>query len=303
MRLDPAKARDQSRKALKIVPDATKEKTSVLIIGPDSISNVMRREATIRGADVPPGQFGHEAVELRNDEYISVSVFNHDGSLGSLALDINGNTMAIRSVGMLAAPFLCFMPFHYPQLILEGLRAGRTLRRGTIQASWGLIPLSRCELVQLPGEWARKIRDAGQNSAIQANAPGGSADGKVATGDILLEVDSDLVTRLREVSMYLDDHVGEDVTLTVWRERRMVKVTCPVRDLHEISPYRFRTRCGLVFHNLSLQMADYYQTSTTDAKGVFVAGTASCPAFQAGLLLESINEQPTHDMDQLGDGR
>lgn len=232
-----------------------------------------------------------------NTDYIALSMVTQGGSSGSLAVDCEGYGVALTCSSNLLN---CFMlPVNLPLRALEKLRNDEPVTRGTLQVKWGLKALNDCKTCGLSEDWFTKFEEANVKVLVCAQVVlhDGPADGKVEVGDMLLELDGQLVTSMLQVEEHMDDHVHETAKLKCWGPNGVAEHECTIEDLHALTPTRLYIRSGAVFHNLAFATAVRFNRPVS---GVLV-GTDSKPPFRGLMLLDSIGGIPIKDTEQLAE--
>ncbi|MCA9573692.1 MAG: PDZ domain-containing protein, partial [Myxococcales bacterium] len=127
--------------------------------------------------------------------------------------------------------------------------------------------------------------------------PQGPGDGKVQPGDIVVELDGELVVDFVQVEEVIDARVGSEVALTVERLGQRVEVTLPVLDLHALTPARFLEVSRGILHDLSYQQA---RNHDQPLGGVYVASAGymlGIAGIGSGALLLQIDGEPLATLD------
>jgi pro-apoptotic serine protease NMA111 len=127
--------------------------------------------------------------------------------------------------------------------------------------------------------------------------PGGPSHELIEEGDILIEVDGELLTKFVRLDEILDSSVGRTVNLLVQRGGENIEVELEVDDLHAITPDRFVTVCGAAFHDLSYQQARLYAIPVS---GVYVcepSGSFRFDGTDRGWMIESVDQKETPDLE------
>jgi hypothetical protein len=132
---------------------------------------------------------------------------------------------------------------------------------------------------------------------VRSLLPKGPADGILVPGDIILGCNGNMVANFTHLFSILDDAVGEAVTLTVCRNKKMQDTQLVVQDLHSITPNRFVEIGGGIVNELSYQLAKSY---SQPVGGVYVATSghmlASASAWRKSIII-SVNNVSTPNLD------
>ncbi len=127
--------------------------------------------------------------------------------------------------------------------------------------------------------------------------PGADAYGQLAVGDVLVSVEGKPISDFEALDALLDDRVGGQVELSVFRGGGTRKVVLPVQDLHAITPDEYLEIGDGVLHTLSWQMARHMNVQIA---GVYVAnpgyvlGSAGIPR---GAVLTELDGKPLESLD------
>jgi pro-apoptotic serine protease NMA111 len=127
--------------------------------------------------------------------------------------------------------------------------------------------------------------------------PEGPADHEVREGDVLLKVNSELLTSFVKLDAILDSSVGARVRLLMQRSGEDKEVTLNVQDLRAITPDRFVTVTGASFHNLSYQQARLYGIA---CRGLYVCegdGSFNLGKSRSGWIIDMVDHRSTPDLD------
>ncbi|KAH8749014.1 hypothetical protein F5883DRAFT_386740, partial [Diaporthe sp. PMI_573] len=149
-----------------------------------------------------------------NIEYITVTMNTEAGSSGSLAVNIDGGGVALHKSSNGNVSHM--LPLDLPLKALDCIRRKTLVHRGTLQTKWILKQLNECKRLGLENKWLTRLKECKVTFAVCAKVVllEGSADGKVETGDILLELNGELVASLLQVKRHMDAHVNDSVVLT-----------------------------------------------------------------------------------------
>lgn len=175
------------------------------------------------------------------------------------------------------------------------------MARGDIQCQFLLKTFDECKRLGLSDEWEAIVRKARPDESNMLVAeiilPGGPSKGCIEEGDILLQINGELVTQLIRFDEILDNAVGSKIKMLLQRGGEDVEVEVKVGDLHAITPDRFVSVAGGSFHNLSYQQARLYAVA---CRGVYVCQAAGSFRFDGsdnGWLVHSIDHKKTPDLN------
>jgi S1-C subfamily serine protease len=181
------------------------------------------------------------------------------------------------------------------------LQDGNPITRGDIQCQFILKPFDECRRLGLTPEWEAQIRKAFPKETNMLVAeivlPKGPSHEKVEEGDVLIEVNGELLTQFIRLDDILDSSVGKPVKLLLLRGGEEVEVEIEVGDLHKITPDRFVSVAGGSFHSLSYQQARLYGVA---CQGVYVCEAGGSWRFdnaENGWLIQSVDHKKTLDLE------
>ncbi|KAL4816659.1 trypsin-like cysteine/serine peptidase domain-containing protein [Aspergillus spinulosporus] len=302
LKFDPKAIRHMKLRELKLQPDGARVGSEIRVVGNDAGEKLSILSGVISRLDRNAPEYGDGYSDF-NTNYIQAAAAASGGSSGSPVVNIEGNAIALQAGGRAdGAATDYFLPLDRPLRALECIRRGEPVTRGTIQTQWILKPFDECRRLGLTPEWEAAVRKASptETSMLVAEIilPEGPADGKILEGDVLLQVNGELLTRFVRLDDILDSSVGRTVRLLVQRGGQDVEVECSVGDLHAITPDRFVTVAGGTFHNLSYQQARLYAIAT---KGVYVceaAGSFKLENTLSGWLIDSVDKRKTRNLDE-----
>ncbi|PKX94954.1 putative nuclear serine protease HtrA2/Nma111 [Aspergillus novofumigatus IBT 16806] len=302
LKFDPKAIRYMELTELKLRPEAARVGCEIRVVGNDAGEKLSILSGVISRLDRNAPEYGDGYCDF-NTNYIQAAAAASGGSSGSPVVNIDGHAIALQAGGRAdGAATDYFLPLDRPLRALECIRRGEPVARGTIQTQWILKPFDECRRLGLTPEWEAAVRKASPHETSMLVAeiilPEGPADGKLEEGDVLLQVNGELLTQFIRLDDILDSSVGKTVRLLVQRGGQNVEVECEVGDLHAITPDRFVTVAGSTFHNLSYQQARLYAIAT---RGVYVceaAGSFKLENTLSGWIIDAVDKRPTRNLDE-----
>ncbi|KAJ5730379.1 Pro-apoptotic serine protease [Penicillium malachiteum] len=302
LKFDPKAIRYMKLTELKLQPDAARVGAEIRVVGNDAGEKLSILSGVISRLDRNAPEYG-EGYSDFNTNYIQAAAAASGGSSGSPVVNIDGHAVALQAGGRAdGAATDYFLPLDRPLRALECIQQGKHVTRGTIQTQWILKPFDECRRLGLTPEWEAAVRKSAPTEtnmlAAEIILPEGPGDGKLEEGDVLLQVNGELLTQFIRLDDILDSSVGQKVKLLVQRGGQDVEVECQVGDLHAISPDRFVTVAGGTFHDLSYQQARLYAIAT---RGVYVceaAGSFKLENTLSGWIIDSVDKRPTRNLDE-----
>ena len=302
LKFDPKAIKYIQLTELPLKPDAARVGAEIRVVGNDAGEKLSILSGVISRLDRNAPDYGEGYCDF-NTNYIQAAAAASGGSSGSPVVNIRGFAIALQAGGRAdGAATDYFLPLYRPQRALESIQQGRPVTRGTVQTQWLLRPFDECRRLGLTSEWEAIVREkAPQETGLlvaEIILPEGPADGKLEEGDVLLQVDGELLTQFVRLDDILDSKVGQSVKLLVQRGGQDVQVECSIGDLHAITPDRFVTVAGGSFHNLSYQQARLYAIAV---KGVYLceaAGSFKLENTVSGWIIDTVDKRPTRNLDE-----
>ena len=287
---------------LTLKPDAARVGTEIRVVGNDAGEKLSILSGVISRLDRNAPEYG-EGYSDFNTNYIQAAAAASGGSSGSPVVSVEGYAIALQAGGRAdGAATDYFLPLDRPLRALERICASEPVTRGTIQTQWLLKPFDECRRLGLSPEWEATVRrEAPKETGLlvaEIILPEGPADGKLQEGDVLLQVNGELLTQFVRLDDILDSSVGQTVRLLVLRGGQDVEVECQVGDLHAITPDRFVTVAGGTFHDLSYQQARLYAIA---ARGVYLceaAGSFKLENTISGWIIDTVDKRPTRNLEE-----
>lgn len=302
LRFDPKKIKYMPLAELELRPDLAKVGAEIRVVGNDAGEKLSILSGVISRLDRNAPEYG-EGYSDFNTNYIQAAAAASGGSSGSPVVNIDGFAVALQAGGRAdGAATDYFLPLDRPLRALECIREGKHVERGTIQTQWVIKAFDECRRLGLSAEWEKKVREKFPKETgmlvAEVVLPKGPGDEKLEEGDVLVQVNGELLTQFVRLDDVLDSSVNGKVTLLVQRGGEDVSVELSVNDLHGITPDRFVSVAGAAFHDLSYQQARLYAVTLKDA-GVYcceASGSFRFEGSESGWLVQSIDNKPTLDL-------
>jgi pro-apoptotic serine protease NMA111 len=277
----------------------------IRVIGNDAGEQSSILAGTIARLDRQAPNYGRGNYNDFNTFYYQASAGTSGGSSGSPVVDIEGRVVALNAGANTRASSSFFLPLDRIRVALEKLRNNEAVPRGTLQNEFVHRPYDDARRLGLTRETETAMRAMypGQTGVlvVEQVVPGSAAAGLIRPGDILVEVNGDLLAAFSPLAAVLDDNVGKTISIAIERGGERIEHEIVVDDLHAITPDEYLDYGNGIFHALSYQQARHYFRPVS---GVFVAdpgyvfGTGAIPR---ASLITSVGGKTIETLDDLED--
>ena len=181
------------------------------------------------------------------------------------------------------------------------------MTRGTLEAVFVHLAFDELRRLGLRDVTEAGVRQAfpGQTGMLVVDEiiPGGVADGRLEVGDIVVEVNGELIASFAPLAATLDSRVGDTVSLVVERYGEVLDVELTVQNLHAITPRDFVSFGDAVVHKLSYQQARHVNQPI---EGIYIANPGYVLAnagVPRGAVITAVGETRTRTLDELEPAR
>lgn len=290
LRFSPTSIKHLVLEQLSLRPDQAKVGVKVRIIGVKPAGDVRIMAADITRVDLN----SPEVVPGSNMNYIQSTTDAHN--TGGPVVNNDGHAVAIRPGANRGRGFL---PLDRPLRALQCLSNDQPISRGTIQTRWLLKSLAQCRRLGLDQNTEMRIRKRFPKDIsmliVSTVVPEGPSDQKLYTGDILVEVNGELLIHFVRFEEIMDSNVGGTISLTICRGGNVIGLELRVDDLHALTPDRYVNVAGSHFQRMPFHEADRFGVA---ARGVYVClAEGSFSRRFLGCVIESINQEETPDLE------
>lgn len=300
-RFDPKKLKYIEPAQLALVPSAAQVGREIRVVGNDAGERLSFLSGTLARLDRPAPEYGPGNYNDFNTFYLQAASGTSGGSSGSPVIDIDGNVIALNAGGSSSAASSFFLPLDRVKRAFELLRAGKPVTRGTLATTFAYESYDELRRLGLREDTESIVRKRfpGQLGMLVVDdiLPGGSADGHLEIGDIIVEIDGDFVTQFVQLEQIFDNHVGESLNLIVERNGEELDVNVEVQDLHAITPMEYIQFGDAVVHNLSYQQARHMNQAT---EGIYIANPGyvfSNAGIPRGSVITAVGEEDVRSLD------
>ena len=302
LKFDPKKIRDSTVTALKLDPDSPRVGLDIDVIGYPATRELKSVSGVISQihSELPSDVVGYCDF---NTHCIRAAVAGAAQSPGSPMIDLNGNAIALKMSGTSNKDYNDhFLPLDRPLRALQYIQRGEKVPRGTIQVMWRSASFDTCRVKGLASTWLDYIRrtDPKMTTMLVASIvlPKGPSDTKLQNGDILIKANGAFIHQHILLEEIIDSNVGNSINLLIHRGSKDLEFNVQVGDLHSITPDRFVTVAGGIFHTLSYQQAQRWNIA---ARGVYlcdtVGGTFDFSRTRGGWIVEKMNNKLVPDLE------
>jgi S1-C subfamily serine protease len=301
LRFDPKAIKYAKLSALELRPDLAKVGLDIRVVGNDAGEKLSILSGVISRVERNAPEYGIGYSDF-NTNYIQSAVGTRGGSSGSPVVSRNGFAVALQAGGRADGAATNYsLPLDRPLRTLKLIQRGEHVSRGTIQTQWISEAFNKCQRLGLSADVEEAIRDQFPNDTGMLVAktvlPQGPASDNIKPGDILIEINGRYLTQFVLLDDILDDYVGRSISIKIQRAGKNMQFELQVGNLHNITPNRFVSVAGGVFHDLSYILARRYGLSRKDS-GVFLSEPGGSFTFaSAGQLIQQVDNQPTPDLN------
>lgn len=286
-KFDPKALSQTPLAEIPIAPEKAKSELKVLVLGNNAGEKLTYVDSTLGRTD--------KTLEYSigiNTFFISATDITVGGASGGPVVNINGEAVAMTCAGVIATHSSYYLPLERVVRALKLLRQGKEITRGTIEV--GFAYKSRAELLrtkmlpdgpsettmEMPPAYEESRLSPGDDSALDESSPagrlvvhkilpGGSGmEAGLISGDVLEKINDVPVSDYKKLLEVMDDEVGNEIRLLVFRNRELCEVSVRVKSLESVNPNEFVEVSGAVVHSLEYRIA---LLRNIPMKGVFLA--------------------------------
>lgn len=275
---EPLKIKFAEIEEIELYPAGAKVGLEIRVCGNEAGEKLSILGSTLARLDRSAPHYGDLLYNDFNTFYYQAASGTSGGSSGSPVLDIHGRAVALNAGGLSTAASSFYLPLDRVVRALKLIQEGKDVPRGTLQTEFTHSSYDTLKRLGLPHSIEKDCRERNKNatglltiSRVLPEGPGSVAGLEV--GDMLLDCYQsafgqhhiDTFYQLWEV---IDESVGQELQLTLYRGKERKTVIVNIQDLHCITPNRFVEIGSAVIHPLSYQLA---RSHHMPCRGIFVA--------------------------------
>jgi len=299
---DPALIGATPAKAAVLKPIDIHSGDQVWAVGMRGDGKVQSRMATVASVD-PVAYPLSRTLQFRDSNLETIALVNGPGDYDGVLVNKNGEVVATWAsfayeAGRDMAQENRGIPAELIAEMLTVVRDGQPLR--SLEAELLPVPLASARKLELPAAWISRFEahspDRRQVLSIARLVGGSPASSLLRSGDLVLDVDGQIVNRFREVERAVQ---RPTVSVTVWRDGKEMVLQVPTVELPGRDLDRVLLWAGAVLQAPHRALA---AQRGLQPNGVFVAYFAyGSPATRyqlwAGRRIVEVDGQPTPDLD------
>ena len=312
-RYDPAALRFIKPHELKLRPDRAQVGREIRVVGNDAGEQISILAGTIARLDREAPDYGKNKYNDFNTFYIQAASSTSGGSSGSPVIDVDGNVVALNAGASSGAATSFYLPLDRVERALRLVQANEFVTRGTLEAVFLQRPYGELRRLGLRAETEERMRVQFPKQTgllvVSEVVPGGPAEWRLHPGDIVLGANGTPIAEFAPLEDLLDNHVGEDIVVSIERGGEPLDLTMTIGDLNQITPADYIEFGAAIVHRLSFQQARHYNVPI---EGVYVANpgyTLATSGLSRGAVITELNGTAMRDLDDferalthLGDG-
>ncbi|CAG8506021.1 3909_t:CDS:2 [Cetraspora pellucida] len=302
LKFDPKKVKFMELVQIPLSPERAKVGLEIRVVGNDAGEKLSILSGTLARLDRRAPEYGVGEYNDFNTFYLQAASGTSGGSSGSPVLDIDGHAVALNSGSASRAASSFYLPLDRVKRALHFLQEGKNVPRGTIQTEFEHMPYDELRHLGLDPSIEEQVREEFPDETgllvVRVVLPKGLADNILVPGDIVISANKVTVTDFLGLFSLIDDSIGEEIRLTICRNKVIEEVTVRVQDLHDITPNRFVEIGGGVVNELSYQLAHSY---SQPVGGPFIAASGhmlgGASAYRECIIV-SVNNKLTPNLDE-----
>ncbi|KAG2499918.1 hypothetical protein HYH03_002205 [Edaphochlamys debaryana] len=327
LRFDPSRLQFMEVAEVPLAPEGATVGLDIRVVGNDSGEKVSILAGTLARLDRDAPVYGRKSYNDFNTFYLQAASGTKGGSSGSPVIDSQGRCVGLNAGGKNKAASAYYLPLERVVRALKLVQASKdacpkpgvwpapVIPRGDLQTTFVFKGFDEVRRLGLQQETERRVRvskTAPTPEGIQHSTgmlvvdnvvPGSPCDGIIEAGDVLVEVNEQVVTHFLALEELLDG-ASQDrtaggsgkVQLLLERGGKPFRAEVEVTDLHTVTPNCFLELAGGSVHALSYQQARNNRAVVGQvyvAEPGYMLGRANVPKC---AIITALNGKPTPDL-------
>ncbi|GLC44411.1 hypothetical protein PLESTB_000472500 [Pleodorina starrii] len=327
LRFDPSRLQFMEVSEVPLAPEAATVGLDIRVVGNDSGEKVSILAGTLARLDRDAPVYGRKSYNDFNTFYLQAASGTKGGSSGSPVIDCQGRAVGLNAGGKNKAASAYYLPLERVVRALKLIQAAKdafgdgtewpapVIPRGDLQTTFVFKGFDEVRRLGLQQETERRVRNSKsaptpegpQHSTgmlvVDNVVPGSPCGGVIEAGDVLVEVNGQVVTHFLTLEELLDNAAQDrmaggqgKVQLLLERGGLPIHAEVEVTDLHSVSPNNFLELAGGAVHALSYQQARNNRAVVGQvyvAEPGYMLGRANVPKC---AIITALNGKPTPDL-------
>ncbi|KAK6350309.1 hypothetical protein TWF696_006540 [Orbilia brochopaga] len=320
-RYDPAALKHMVATEIPLRPDLARVGLDIKVVGNDAGEKLSILGSTLARLDRPAPVYGSDMYNDFNTFYFQAASGTSGGSSGSPVLNVQGEAIALNAGGSRSSQSSFYLPLDRVVRAVELIKQGKPVPRGTLQTEFFHQSYDELKRLGLSDENMMACRERNSEATglltVRMVLKGGPAASPQPTNaannteedpstpiqglepsDILLTCNGKYITNFIGLWEIIDDSVGKEITMEVYRAKVLRKCTLKVQDLHSITPDRFLHFGGAVFHDASYQECRWYNEAIGNGTFCASSGFMMWSSYSRDFLVTKVDGKPTPNLEE-----
>ncbi|KXZ56802.1 hypothetical protein GPECTOR_1g722 [Gonium pectorale] len=341
LRFDPSKLQFMEVGEVPLAPEAATVGLDIRVVGNDSGEKVSILAGVLARLDRDAPAYGRKGYNDFNTFYLQAASGTKGGSSGSPVIDIQGRAVGLNAGGKNKAASAYYLPLERIVRALKLIQASKdpsgdpavwpapVIPRGDLQTTFVFKGFDEVRRLGLGEDTERRVRKSkimlkpeahGLQSTgmlvVESVVPGSPGDGVLEAGDVLVEINGQVVTHFLLLEELLDNAAqdlmaGESGKVHLLLERGgkpqtslylsyrsalQIHAEVVITNLHTVTPNCFLELAGGAVHALSYQQARNNRAVVGQvyvAEPGYMLGRANVPKC---AIITALNGRPTPDL-------
>ncbi|KAF3902948.1 hypothetical protein ABW20_dc0101131 [Dactylellina cionopaga] len=320
-RYDPVALKHMVATEIPLRPDLARVGLDIKVVGNDAGEKLSILGSTLARLDRPAPVYGSDMYNDFNTFYFQAASGTSGGSSGSPVLNVQGEAIALNAGGSRSSQSSFYLPLDRVVRAVELIKEGKEVPRGTLQTEFYHQSYDELKRLGLSDENMMACRERNADATglltVRMVLKGGPAASPQPTNaannteedpsipimglepsDILLTCNGKYITNFIGLWEMIDDSVGKELTMEVYRAKVLRKCTLKVQDLHSITPDRFLHFGGAVFHDASYQECRWYNEAIGNGTFCASSGFMMWSSYSRDFLVTKVDGKPTPNLEE-----